>query len=169
MKSFVLEIITHEFFYNCMSFEKKTKDSFNILGISVRTTGENGQDAKDIGKLWERFFSEEISSKIKNKKDPRIINLYTDYETDHTGPYTAILGYEVESLGDVPLGMVGKFFAKDTYSTIKSQGKIPDIIIEAWQKVYNSKIKRTYMADFDIYEVGNSPESAIVTTFVSIE
>ena len=27
-----------------------------IIGISVRTTNQNGQAMQDIGNLWERFF-----------------------------------------------------------------------------------------------------------------
>jgi len=29
-----------------------------IIGISVRTTNQNGQAMQDIGNLWQRFFSE---------------------------------------------------------------------------------------------------------------
>lgn len=34
---------------------------FNIIGISVRTTNENDQAAKDIPALWKRFISEGIA------------------------------------------------------------------------------------------------------------
>ena len=41
--------------------------NFNIIGISVETTNENGKSVEDIGKLWEQFYSEGISDKIPNK------------------------------------------------------------------------------------------------------
>ncbi|MDX1957714.1 MAG: GyrI-like domain-containing protein [Leptospiraceae bacterium] len=157
------------FFTDSMNFEKQTKDSFNILGISVRTTGANGQDKADIAKLWQRFFEENISQKISNKKNSHIINLYTDYNQDEKGEYTTILGFEVESIGEVPLGMVGKFFAKDNYAVLKSSGKSPQAVQEAWNKVYSSNLKRTYTADFDIYDSMNAAGDVEFRTFVSIE
>lgn len=52
---------------------------FPIIGISVRTTNENGQAIKDIGPLWERFLSENLIEKIPNKVDPTVYSVYTDY------------------------------------------------------------------------------------------
>ncbi|HZV12359.1 MAG TPA: effector binding domain-containing protein, partial [Candidatus Kapabacteria bacterium] len=41
---------THGFLFDLI-----TLDEFNIIGISVRTTNQNGQSQKDIGELWEKF------------------------------------------------------------------------------------------------------------------
>ncbi|WP_447640168.1 MULTISPECIES: hypothetical protein [Chitinophagaceae] len=43
------------------------KAGFNIIGILVRTTNKDNQAAKDLDKLWECFFSENIMGKIPNK------------------------------------------------------------------------------------------------------
>ena len=56
----------------------------------------------------DRFFKENISSKIPNKINGDILALYTDYEGDYTKPYSWILGCEVSSLEQVPEGLVGK-------------------------------------------------------------
>jgi predicted transcriptional regulator YdeE len=152
-----------------MSHKIINKNSFNILGIGVTTTGDENQDSKDIAKLWQKFFSENISSKIPFKKNNRIINLYTDYEIDQNGPYTAILGYEVESLKEVPLGMIGKFFAGNKYTVFTSKGNIPDIINEVWKKINSTNLKRAYKADFDIYAEQTLAGYGEVETYVSIE
>ena len=49
-----------------------------IVGISVRTTNQNGQAMQDIGNLWQRFFSEQLLTKIPNKVSDAIYNIYTD-------------------------------------------------------------------------------------------
>lgn len=46
------------------------------MGIGVRTTNENGQSAKDIGALWNKFMSEGILDKIPNKIDNTIYSIY---------------------------------------------------------------------------------------------
>ena len=35
-------------------------NGFKIIGISTRTTNKDNQSKEDLGKLWERFFSEKI-------------------------------------------------------------------------------------------------------------
>jgi len=63
-----------------------------IVGISVRTTNQNGQAMQDIGNLWQRFFSEQLLAKIPNKVSDAIYSIYTDYQKDYTEPYTCIVG-----------------------------------------------------------------------------
>ena len=53
-----------------------------IIGIETRTTNQNGQAMKDIGGLWNRFFSENIISKIPNAVNSNVYAIYTDYESD---------------------------------------------------------------------------------------
>jgi predicted transcriptional regulator YdeE len=40
---------------------------FEIVGIAVRTTNQNGEAEKDIGALWKRFYAEDALSKIEGK------------------------------------------------------------------------------------------------------
>src|SRR5690606_1631514 len=68
---------------------------FYVIGISIRTINENGQSAKDIETLWGKFWGEEIQKQIPNKVNDNIYAVYTDYETDFTGPYTTIIGLPV--------------------------------------------------------------------------
>jgi len=88
-------------------------EPFNIIGISVRTTNENGQAVKDIPALWNRFMSEGIANKIPNKTSESIYCIYTEYEKDHTKPYTTIIGCRVDQVENIPAGMVGETFAED--------------------------------------------------------
>jgi len=55
-----------------------TIEPFKVIGISVRTTNENGQAAKDIGDLWGRFMNEGILQAIPNKIDDAVYSIYTD-------------------------------------------------------------------------------------------
>jgi len=81
--------------------------AFNIIGIPVRTSNENGKSAQDIDALWEKFMSENIVGQIPNKISQNVYSVYTDYEGDYTQPYTTLLGCKVTSLEEIPKGMVG--------------------------------------------------------------
>jgi len=82
-------------------------DSFKIIGISVETTNENGKSADDLGQLWKRFYSENIPSLIPNKESDEIYSIYTDYKSDYKGKYTSIIGLKVNSLDQIPNGLIG--------------------------------------------------------------
>jgi len=83
-------------------------ESFYVIGIAVRTSNENGQAAQDIPALWNRFMSDNMMAQIPNKTDGAVYCIYTDYQKDHTKPYTTIIGCKVSTLDEVPKGMIGK-------------------------------------------------------------
>lgn len=146
-------------------------ESFKIIGIAARTTNENGQASKDIAELWGRFMSEGIQAKIPNKMDNNIFSLYTDYESDHTEPYTAILGCKVEHLDNVPNGMVGKSFNGGTYVKTSTKGDLMQgLIVNHWAKIFEMDLDRTFDADFEIFgEKAQNPSNAEVDFYVGIK
>ncbi|WP_310993098.1 GyrI-like domain-containing protein [Aequorivita marina] len=146
-------------------------EPFNIIGISIRTTNENGQASKEIAELWGKFMSESVLSKIPNKVDNEIYSLYTDYEEDHTKPYTAILGCKVENLDNIPNGMVGKSFSGGTYNKTTAKGDLMQgLIVNQWSKIFEMELDRTYDADFEIFgEKAQNPSDAEVDFYVGIK
>ncbi|RZL33495.1 MAG: AraC family transcriptional regulator, partial [Pedobacter sp.] len=85
----------------------QTIKKFHVIGISTRTTNQNGKAAKDIETLWGRFWNEEIQKQIPNKVNDEIYAVYTDYESDFTGYYTTIIALPVSSLENIPQGFIG--------------------------------------------------------------
>lgn len=146
-------------------------EPFKIIGISIRTTNENGQASLEIANLWQRFMSENIISKIPNKIDNSVYSLYTEYEGDHTKPYTAILGCKVESLDSVPNGMVGYSFGGGTYSKSTAKGDLMQgLVVNQWSRIFEMELDRTYDADFEIFgEKAQNPTDAEVEFYVGIE
>lgn len=144
---------------------------FNIIGISVRTSNENGQAAIDIPALWNKFISEGIAETIPNKIDNSIYSIYTEYEKDHTRPYTTLLGCRVENLNVIPEGMIGKTFDEATYTKIVAKGNLMQgIVYNEWVKIWNSDLDRTFVADFELYgEKAQDPANAEVEIFVGIK
>src|SRR5690242_9211181 len=113
-----------------MTHELTSQDSFFVSGIAVRTTNQNGRAMKDIGDLWTKFMSDNIAAKISDKYSDDFYCVYTDYETDHTGWYTAVLGCRVTNAGHD-----GTFIAlvpSGNYRLYKPQGKLPDCVGETW-------------------------------------
>lgn len=143
---------------------------FDIIGISVRTTNENGQSAQDIPALWNKFMTEGIQQKIPGKISEEIFCIYTDYEKDHTKPYTTILGCKVESLDFVPENMVGKTIESADYEKIIAKGNLTEgIVYNKWLEIWNSDLNRIFTADFEVYgEKVQDPKNAEVDIYIAI-
>lgn len=146
-------------------------EPFKVIGIAVRTTNENNQAAKDIPVLWEQLMKENIVENIPNKIDNAVYSIYTDYEKDHTKPYTTILGCKVASLDHIPEGMVGKSFDGGDYVKFTPKGNLAEnLVINEWIKIWNMDLGRIFTADFEIYgEKAMNPEDAEVDILIAIQ
>lgn len=144
---------------------------FSVIGISVRTTNENGLAGQDIPALWNNFMSNGILEKIPNKIDNTIYCIYTEYEKDHTTPYTTILGCKVSSLENIPNGMIGKTIEAAVYSKHIATGNIlHGMVFNEWTKIWNSDLQRTFTADYEVYGAkAQNPENAEVDIFIAVK
>jgi predicted transcriptional regulator YdeE len=152
-----------------MSIQKEK--GFHVIGISVRTTNENDQVKKDIPALWNRFMGEGTSSLIPNKTEESIYCVYTDYEKDHTKPYTTIIGCKVADLSHIPEGMTGKTIAPSNYEVYPVKGNLAEnIVYKEWIKIWDADLPRTFTADFEVYgSKAMQPENAELEIFIAIK
>ncbi len=147
-----------------------TKDAFQVIGIEICTSNQTAMI--DLPKLWGKFFAENIKDRIPNKVNSNFLAVYTNYEGNHTKPYTCILCCEVNSLDTIPAGMVGKTIPSAKYEIFTAAGKMPDKIVETWQYIWNSEIekRRAYISDFEVYgEKYGNPESSEVEIYIGIK
>ncbi len=126
---------------------------FKIVGISVETFNANGQASKDIGQLWERFFKENVSGKITNKTSDDLYSVYTNYESDHHGKYTTLLGFPVGSLENIPEGLTGMSFNSGRFVKHVAKGAMPQAVVDKWNEIWQNKtLNRAYTFDFELYD-----------------
>ena len=117
----------------------------NVIGIA------------SIGKLWARFYQEGMGEQIPGRIDPSTtLGVYTNYEDDHTGAYTLLIGVEVERLDEVPDGMKGIAIPAADYLVFPAHGPLPDAITETWSQIWNwfsddKWLRRSYISDIEIY------------------
>jgi predicted transcriptional regulator YdeE len=156
MKSFAFLLAFSTILIGCKKQETLMSteiEDFKIIGIAIQTTNEKGQAEKDLGKLWGRFYGEDISAVIPNKDSEEVYSLFTDYESDYTGAYTAIIGHKVHSLDSVPQGFTGREFKGGKYVPFKAQGPMPQAIVDSWKDIWSrdEELKRRYTVDFEVY------------------
>ena len=125
----------------------------------------------DIQQLWNRFFSEQVSEKIPGKIDNAVYSVYTEYEKDFTKPYTTVLGCRVKNDALVPEEFKKITIPGGRYELFTAKGNLAEgIVFNEWTAIWNSPLKRTYKADYEVYgEKAQNPANAEVDIFVGIE
>ncbi len=148
-----------------------TLEQFNIIGIEIRTSNNNGQGIRDIGALWQKFMGEHILEKIPNKINNTIYSVYTEYVSDYTEPYTTLIGCSVKHLNEIPAGMRGIKFNKETYQRFIAKGDLSaHIVANAWNEIWKSNLNRAYTQDFEVYsEKTHNPHDAEVDIYIAIK
>lgn len=154
MKTKLLFLLLIPILFSCKNTTNMEQiPSFNIIGIAIETTNENAQSAQDMGIIWERFFSEAITKQIPNKINEAIYAIYTNFETNFTGKHTAIIGYKVTDLENIPDGLIGITIQGGNYQKFVAKGTMPNAVITTWKEIWakDQVLNRSYQADFEIH------------------
>ena len=123
----------------------------NVIGIECRTSNAPEDGPHDIPRLWEQFYNEDIINKIPNKISNEVIALYCDYEGDYTQPYSIVIGCLVTSLENIPEKMVAKIIPAGSYAIFRAVGEYPARLMETWDTIWQTELKRTYTGDYEFY------------------
>jgi predicted transcriptional regulator YdeE len=135
-----------------MTQQTENLGGFNVVGITTRTTNENGKAAADINALWQQFFEQAVGEAIPHKDGKAIYALYHDYDGDYQKPYSLTIGCRVETTDfSLPEGMTSVFVPKADYMVFAATGEQPKALIDTWQGVWKSDLPRTYACDIEIY------------------
>jgi predicted transcriptional regulator YdeE len=125
----------------------------HIAGIAARTSNARESDPATaaLPGLWTRFAAGPAPA---SGPPAPVYGVYTEYETDVHGAYTAVVGREgaparpTERAVTIPAGI---------YLVFSSAGEVPAAVISGWQQVWAYFARpdapaRAYTADFEYYD-----------------
>lgn len=134
----------------------QTLPGFFVAGLSARTN--NVHESSGIGKIaeiWGKFMQSNTGGSLTGKIGDEVYAVYSDYESDHSGDYTFLLGFKVSLLNDLPLGITGVEIPGGDYAVVTSAEGPPQQVVPAtWFEIWNDKELeevRSYKADFERY------------------
>lgn len=161
---------------------KEFLNEIKLVGISARTSNafESNSETAQIGKTFEKFYAEDIQSKIQNKINPgKIFAVYTNYESDKNGKYTYFLGQEVDNFENLSSNDLETLIIPATNYikfTSNPTGPFPSVVIDMWQKIWKMEdeksmgAERSYIADFEVYdERAQDYNNACVDIYIGIK
>lgn len=122
-----------------------------ILGLALRTRPEDA--AQDIPALWQRFFAEGVPGKLP-ALGAEVYALYCDYEGDHRGAYTLVLGVAVAPDAELPAGMRRVRIPAGRFARFAVSGDPAQVVWQAWSHIngaWANQGERRYTVDFERY------------------
>ncbi len=137
-----------------MDYEIVRRENFVLCGITARVS--NSEPAK-IGELWNRFYAEPFLEQLE-VEDGAVYSAYFDYESDHSGLYSVLLGFRVPETRIAPAGLRVLTIQLGSYALLRREGPMPASVVETWKEVWNSDLKRAYVTDFDRYAAADTVE-----------
>jgi predicted transcriptional regulator YdeE len=142
-----------------------------LVGLKVRTINSAEIDFA-TGKIFpavRKYFHENVASLIPNRTKPgTTLCTYTEYESDHNGEYSYIIGEQVDSFDNVPEGLATHTIAPQTYTKFTNgPAPMPEAVREPWFKIWAMNDEelggpRRYHADFEVYDERAADHQSIV-------
>ncbi|WP_406313077.1 effector binding domain-containing protein [Streptosporangium sp. NBC_01639] len=109
-----------------------------VVGHAVRTSNadETEPGRGRLGALWARAGVPGAFAHVPGRVDENIYAVLTDYESDHHGAYTQIVGVAVRTAAALPEGMVAVRVPRSQALKLEARGPMPGALQEAWQRVW---------------------------------
>lgn len=143
-------------------------EGFYVAGIEVRTINAAGQAMLDIGELWGKFMGNNLAAEIPHKMSEDVYAVYTDYESDHTGFYTLILGCKVSTVEGLTGGFTGVKIPAAKYRIYQPVGELPDSVVGAWEDIWETAGERAFTSDFECYHTDENGATEVMI-FVAVK
>lgn len=134
-----------------------------VVGYAVRTINADEMDpakAKLPG-LWQRAGAPGAFAHVPGRTDENLYAVLTDYESDHHGAYTQIVGVGVRTVPRLPEGMVAVRVPAGQSLKLEARGPMPQAIIDAWMRVWKHTESggtppRSFATDLEIHHPGGA-------------
>ncbi|MFI0976129.1 beta-ketoacyl synthase N-terminal-like domain-containing protein [Streptomyces sp. NPDC021093] len=132
-----------------------------VAGLTTPTNNADDQDGLvAVTHVWERFIADGLADRLTGAAGNSALHaVYTDYESDHNGDFTYLLGYAVDDPAALPDGMQIRRIPASKYAVFTSgRGPLLKTGLAAWRRIWELEDsgrlpgERTYVADFEVHE-----------------
>ena len=155
------------------------RKEIKLVGITVRTNNKIEHDPM-TGKIFpciQQYFHQNLAEIIPNRTNPgTTFCTYAEYESDHTGEYTYLIGEEVSSTDTIPANMKSLIISPQKYVKFTNgPAPMPEVIRKPWQEIWQMSPrdfggKRMYHADFEVYdERARDHQNIILDIYIGID
>ncbi|HEY4390376.1 MAG TPA: AraC family transcriptional regulator [Paenibacillus sp.] len=143
-----------------MQHRIETLPAMRIIGFSLTTTTDNGQNHKEIPEFWQKYMHEQWRDLVPGKKRPEV-ELGVCTPVDEDGSFRYIIGFEVDNETAVPEGMAEFLIPEATYAIFTTppadNERFSLAIQETWGVIFrdwipSSGYEQACSPDFEWYD-----------------
>lgn len=134
------------------------RDELLIEGYAVRSSNAAEADPTraQLPGLWQRARMPTAFAGVSGRLDDRLYAVLTDYESDHRGSFTQIVGVAVADLVDLPEGLVAVRVPAARCLLLPARGPMPQALIAAWHRAWRhtdsgATPARSFTTDLEIH------------------
>lgn len=157
--------------------DKTLTDPISVVGIQIRTNNARELSGTgEIGRLWARFFAEDLAARIPHRSSESFFVVYSDYESDENGDYDYLLGCPVDSITNIPEGMTYAAIATGDYAVFTSEtGPAIEVVQATWKHIWGLPEgdlgrPRAFLTDYEVYDHrAVDPSNAKVEIHIGLE
>ena len=152
-----------------MNYEIVTLEEKIIAGLTARTGNSDPNCPAIIGGLWQKFMEENIVSNIKKISSPYTIGLYSDYDSQ-TYDVTVGMTISLDGTSDAKTaGLSVKTIPAGKYAKFAINGNVVTAVQDAWNKIWQMPLERSYTADFEEYLNHKEDNTADINIYVALK
>lgn len=144
-----------------MNYEVVTLEEKTVVGISARTNNMSPDMGMVIGGMWQSFYEKGIYAAIAEKKTDKALGIYADYAGDEMDDYTFLVACEVDGAEHIPESTVCRSIPAGKYAKFVVIGDMKNAVVDFWQKLWEMKLPRSFVCDFEEYQDCNMDQAEI--------
>lgn len=137
------------------------RPELTVVGLVVRTTNADEMDPARarLPVLWQRAGAPGAFAHVPGRVDENLYAVLIDYESDHNGAYTQIVGTGVRTVPRLPEGMVAVRVPGGPALKFEARGPMPQALVETWQQVWKhtesgGTPSRAFTTDLEVHHPG---------------
>lgn len=151
--------------------------SFFVAGYQVSTNNADELNGHgEIGKLWQRYMSQNLAAQIPDRADDRTIVVYSDYASDEKGEFSYLLGAVVKSVDRLSAGMTYRKIIPGPYAVLTTdKGPVTEVIQAEWRRIWTMPPaelggRRAFLTDYEVYDQRSAnPQQAQVEIHIGLQ
>lgn len=133
-----------------------------LIGLKVYTSNQDefNPDKAQIGRTIQEYCQKYLNQNSNIINNSKLYSVYFEYESNHKGKYSYLIGQEVEEFLDLPEELTAYIIPSQTYKIFETNtGIMPHVVIDAWKEIWSMEDNltiggdRSYIADFEAYDL----------------
>jgi predicted transcriptional regulator YdeE len=146
-----------------LAYKTHISETFYVVGLSAKVSLEEEEYESAVENLWERFYEEDLSTKIQDIVDDHLYFVHLREQQK------IMLGYRTASLQFAKGNLDGTLIQAAEYAVFESNNSSTDSVAFLWEQILLSDLKSEGSQNIEVYSFNEDQNSSKMAIWVSLE